>query len=107
MVQTRFTRSADRRQAIPTDRDLAASVRRRSADVESARSIPLCSPVPGPEPMVAALRVPAGSEAVTISGIFEEVGPAWVLLLVVLFVGVVYWAFRLRRPRPGDDDPVK
>ncbi len=48
-----------------------------------------------------------GSEAVTISGIFEEVGPAWVLLLVVLFVGVVYWAFRPRRPRPGDDDPVK
>ena len=47
------------------------------------------------------------SETVTISGIFEEVGPAWVLLLVVLFVGVVYWAFRPRRPRPGDDDPVQ
>jgi cbb3-type cytochrome oxidase subunit 3 len=43
---------------------------------------------------------------VPISEILEGVGPAWVFLLVVLFVGVVYWAFRPRRSRPPDDDPV-
>jgi hypothetical protein len=47
-----------------------------------------------------------GIEAVAFSKIFEGVGPAWIFLLAVLFVGVVYWAFRPRRSRPRDDDPA-
>ena len=39
-----------------------------------------------------------------LSDMLGGMGGNWLVILAVLFVGVLYWAFRAKRPRARDDD---